>query len=195
RKAAISCSHHPAISIEYDFRPAEVNHGLNGDDHALLEAETATRLAHIRNVRVLVHATPDAVTSQLTHNRTTFSPGELTDSVGYLAQSSPWPHRLNARVTTEPSHRDHMTCFRTDVTKQDHGGVITVEPIQLRSDVDVQNIPFLQDLLLGRDPVTDYVVPARAHGRGKALVSKLAGARAASFRVLSNQPIDGSRTH
>ena len=77
--AAIDGNCGPAIFEDADFRAAGVDHGLDGEYHAGLEAGAFARVAEVGDLGVFVHGATDSVADELADYAKTFGFAELLD--------------------------------------------------------------------------------------------------------------------
>ena len=69
--AAVRGDRRPAVLEDLYVGCAEVDHGLDGQNHARFEARSLASRAEIRELRVFVHALTDAVSDKLANDAVT----------------------------------------------------------------------------------------------------------------------------
>src|SRR5258708_11830948 len=70
-RLTVNRDHSPAVLQSLCLLHAQVNHGLDRKDITVLNFRAFTRLSVIRNLRIFVHAAPDAVTNVVPHHEIT----------------------------------------------------------------------------------------------------------------------------
>src|SRR5713226_5878868 len=101
RGAAIRRLRHPLIA-HANFRAASVHHGLNGDDHSFLQPSAASRLAIVRQVRLVVHPGANAMTDELPHHGKTVLLDPALHCVANITEPVAGAHLADASVQRLP---------------------------------------------------------------------------------------------
>ncbi len=86
--AAVDGDGGPAVLEDTDFGTAGVDHGLDGEDHAGLEAGALACGAEVGDLGVFVHGAADAVADELADDAKAFGFTELLDSGGDVAEAA-----------------------------------------------------------------------------------------------------------
>ena len=76
----------PAVGHQPDVAVAHSHHRFDGDTHGSLQHAAITAPSVIRNLRIFVHLTADAMTSQFTHDSITFGFAMVLDSTADITQ-------------------------------------------------------------------------------------------------------------
>src|SRR5881227_717979 len=69
RQGPVGTVNRPVVGTDADPVLARRGHRLDSENHPLLELRTGARLAVIRDLRILVHLAPDAVSDQRADDR------------------------------------------------------------------------------------------------------------------------------
>ena len=77
----------PAVAADAHRRAAGGGHRLDRQHHPLLQQRPLARLAVVGDLRVLVHAAPDAVADERAHDREPGALGDLLDRVREVAHA------------------------------------------------------------------------------------------------------------
>src|SRR5215210_239908 len=154
----------PAVS-QHPYLPAAlVDHRLDGEDHALPQAQAASPAPEVLDVGLLVQLPANAVPPELPHHAVTAELRHLLDRRANVPEPCAWPHLRHAslkallRRIKQPSRpRGHFP----------HGVRVTGVPdpaVQQDPDVDADDVPPAQ-LPARRDTVYDLLVHGGADGR------------------------------
>lgn len=68
RQGAILCDSGPVVFQDFEVGLAQVDHGLNGKSHPLLQLQALAELSEMQNLRVLMKVTSDAMAAELAHH-------------------------------------------------------------------------------------------------------------------------------
>jgi hypothetical protein len=86
--AAVDGDCGPTILENADFRAPGVDHGLDGEDHASLEARTLAGVAEVGDLGIFVHGAADSVADKLPDDAETFGLAELLDGGRDVAKAA-----------------------------------------------------------------------------------------------------------
>src|SRR5439155_15299473 len=86
----------PAVGELADAWLAGVDHRLDGEGHARLQAQPGLRPSVVEHLRLLVELAADAVPAEFPHHRKAVALGVRLNGVPDVAQVSAWAHSLNA---------------------------------------------------------------------------------------------------
>src|SRR4029077_10655743 len=144
RAAAVGGHRGPLIVENPHFRPACVNHRLDGENHAFLDARAVAGLAVIRQVRLFVHFGANSMADELTHHREAMLFDPLLHGRGDITQAIPRPNLLNGLIQGFASHAQQIANLGPNLTDGQRDRGIPVIAVQLDSEIERNNIPFLQ---------------------------------------------------
>jgi sterol desaturase/sphingolipid hydroxylase (fatty acid hydroxylase superfamily) len=195
REASVGGDDGPAVIEQAHGGAAQVDHRLDGDRHAGLEARTHAAPAGVGDVRIGVHVAPDAVPTDLGHDARAFMSGQLLDRGADVAEARALPDDGHAGIAAPARDLDDVPRVGARLADDEHRAGVAVVAVELGRDVDVDDVARLQDLSLVRDAVADDVVAARADRGGKPLVAELAGPTAVPRGVLADEAIDLGGRH
>lgn len=156
---------------------AEVDHGLDGEAHALLRGADGLVVLVVRDVGRAVEQAVDAVADVRAHHVALLRLGVLVDRVAEVAEQHA---RLDQRDglrqalarRLDDAHRVGVARgLRADVVRLVQ---VAVEALVVQRDVDVQDVAVDEDALVG-DAVADDLVDGRAHGLGEVAVVEWRG--------------------
>src|SRR5271163_353669 len=119
RGLAIGGLCHPFIPHAH-FRRAGVHHRLDRNDHAFLQARAASRIAVIREVRLVVHFGADAVSHEFSHHRVTVLLGPALHRVAHIAEAVARAHLIDGAVERLASHVQQLLQLRRNLPHR-HG--------------------------------------------------------------------------
>jgi hypothetical protein len=86
--AAVDGNGGPTVFQHADFRAAGVDHGLDSEDHAGLEAGAFAGVAEVGDLGVFVHGAADSVANELADDAEAFGLAELLDGGGDVAETA-----------------------------------------------------------------------------------------------------------
>jgi hypothetical protein len=191
---AIAGEDGPLVVEDLNVVAADVDHGLDGEDHARLQAEPFAPLAVVRDRRGLVEFPADAVAGVVPHHAEAEAVRVLGDGGADVADARVLLHLRDAEgeaVAGGLGDLDGVLGRRAHVERC---GRVPVEAFEERRDVDVDDVAVLQHLAAG-DAVAHDRVDAGADALGKAVVVERRRTRAPTDRVLVDDAVDLLRRH
>ncbi len=87
RQLPVRCHHRPVIRQSMHPMSARIDHGLDGQGHALLKQHTLTRPPEVRDLRGLMEGLAHSVPDQIPDHRETMRPNMLIDRGGNIADA------------------------------------------------------------------------------------------------------------
>ena len=156
---------------------AGVDHRLDGKHHAFLELQAGARLAVMQHLRVFVEHLPDAVPAVFAHHREALGFRQLLDGVADIAQAHAGPNHLDAGQHALAGGVDQTLGEHRRLTHVVHFAGVAVPAVLDDGDVDIEDVAFLEHLLLVGDPVADHVIHRCAYRLREAPVTQAGGDR------------------
>src|SRR5580704_14608345 len=150
--------------VRYPFVPhahvglSGVHHRLDGDDHALLQPRTASRIAVVREVGLVMHLGPDAVPHELPHYRIPVLLDPALHRVAYVAEPVARTHLVDGAVKRLPGDLQQLRRFRGDLPHRDSYRRIREVAVHFHPEIDRDDVAFAKFPLGRRDAVNDLAV-------------------------------------
>lgn len=166
----------PAVAEQAGLRAALVDHRLDGEDHAFLQLDAGTRTTVVEDLRLLVEHLADAMAAVFADHREAVLFRVLLDDFADIAQVRARTHHGNALVHAFLGDLAEAVGPFRGLADQEHLAGVAVVAVLDDGDVDVEDVAFLQRLLVG-DAMADHMVDRGADRLGKALVVQRGGNR------------------
>lgn len=160
RAAAVRGDGGPVVRPRLVLVLAQADHGLDGEGHAGLALADGLVLAVVRHVGRAVEQRVDAVAAVRLDHAELPGSGVLLDDVAKVGDLDPRLDVLDGPLQALPRrlHEPHVVRVRpglvSDVVRLVQ---VPVVPFVVERDVDVQNVPVLQDPLVGYAVADDFV--------------------------------------
>jgi hypothetical protein len=139
------------------MRPAEIDHRLDGEDHAGLERDTFARAAVVQDVRHVVEQAADAMAAKIAHDAAALALGEILDGKADVAGGGARPDGGDAAHHGFVCHLDQPLGGALDLADLDHAAGIAVPAVDDQRHVNVGDVAVAQRLV-ARNAVADDVV-------------------------------------
>src|SRR5690606_20886141 len=133
---------------------AGIDHGLDREDHARLQAHARAGLAVVQHLGILVEAPPDAVAAIFAHHGKARRFGVFLDGMADVAQGGARPDLLDAQPHAFVGGVDQAARQDGRLAHAEHAAGVTEPAVLDDGDVDVHDVAVLQDLVAG-DAVAD----------------------------------------
>ena len=132
----------------------------------------------------------DAMTDITLDGRETVADDQAVDRRTNVSQ--PITHLQGGYTGEEAVSRDldELVCLIADPSHRNGPGTVTVEALVEGTHVDLDDIALLQEPLLGRDPVDDFVVDGDARAGRKPAVPEEGGLSARLLDVLPHEAVE-----
>src|SRR3989442_14061585 len=105
RGLAILRPHRPPVPVHYHFISAEVHHRFDRQRHAIPQHGPRPGLSEVRDLRLLVQRSPDAVAGEVSYHRESCRLHVLLDGCPDVSQPLARPGHFDRVVQALPSHR------------------------------------------------------------------------------------------
>ena len=142
-----------------DFVGAQADHRLNGEHHAIAQARVGPRRrVAIKNRGVFVDGKPYAVATKAVDNAVAMWLDKARHGLAYILDASLATGRrklLNRIGEAALGNFKQFALRFSDLPNRVRAGRIGKITIQIDTDVQPNDIPFLEDLLFVRNPVDD----------------------------------------
>src|SRR3954465_12006390 len=145
------------------MRLAEIDHRLDGEEHAWLELHAFARPADMDDVRLVVKHAAEAMAAEIAHHAHGLRLDEALDGMADIAGGGAWLPRGNAKHHRLIRDFDQPLRLARDRADRIHPAGIAVPAVDDEGDVDVDDVAFLQRTV-ARHAVTDHVID-RGAGR------------------------------
>ena len=187
RQAAVTRLDRPAVLQRLYRVLVLAYHRLNGNAHARHQTRTASGIAEVRDLRVLVQLLADTVADEGTHD------GEavLLDIGLYSVTDIPYPiaaaRHLNAAMQAFFGNIQQPLGLEVDLAARIGAGIIAVEAVDLAAGVDRDDVAGADLLLFVGDAVNDRVIHADARrGREAVQVQEIGSCTVAHDKVIDD---------
>ena len=131
----------PAVGKHLHLVAAGVDHGLDGEEHALAQGQPGAGLAVMQDARRVVEHPADAVAAEIAHHRKPVVFGVALDGVAEVAQGRPRADDRDAAHHRLVGDIDETLRLHPDlVAEGEHAAGIAVPALQDHGDVDVQDV-------------------------------------------------------
>ncbi len=150
-----------------------VDHGLDGEAHARFQLQLAA-VAVVQDLRLFVELGTDAVAAVVAHHGETGLFDDGLDHGADLGDAHARTHLLDGGVEAILGNLAQLAAQGRGLAHDEHGGGVAVVAILDDGDVQVDDVPFPQLLVVG-NAVADHVVDRGADGLGEAVVIERCG--------------------
>src|SRR6202047_3500125 len=145
--AAVDGNRGPAVLEDADFRAAGVDHGLDGQNHAGLEARAFAGVAEVGDLGVLVHGATDSVADELADDAEAFGLAELLDGGGDVAEATADLALLDGLFERGLSDFEEFCSLGGDLADGVGDGGVGVVAVDDDSAVDGEDVAFVENAL------------------------------------------------
>ena len=174
RQLAVARHGGPAVGEDLHVRLAEVDHRLDGEQHAGLEHDAVAGLAVVQDVGPVVEHAAEAVAAKIAHDAAALALGEVLDGGADMAGGVAGLHRRHAAHQRLVGHLDQPLGPARDVADRIHAAGIAMPAVEDQRHVDIDDVALLQRLGVG-NAVADDVIDRRADGLGEAAIVERRG--------------------
>src|SRR2546422_6790909 len=157
RRASVSSDRRPIIH-HANFALARVHHRLNRQNQAFVEPQSAPRFAVVRQVGLVVHPCPDAVSHKLADHRESLRLDPGLHGCRNITQPVADAHFLNRTVKGLTRGSQERLDFRRDLAHRDGHRCIGEIAVELDAEVNRNNIALAEHALRRRNPVHHFLV-------------------------------------
>src|SRR5262245_47664588 len=137
------------------MRPAEVDHRLDGEDHARPHLDALAAVAVVKDVGRVVEELADAVTAEVTHDGASFGFGIGLYRSADRAGPGAGPYGSNAAHKAFICHFEQPLGGALDLPHRVHAAGIPMPAIEDVGDVDVDDVSLLQWLVIRNTMAND----------------------------------------
>ena len=174
-KAAVFGHDGPAIGQFLDVAATQVEHGLDGKDHAGLQLCARTGLAVVQHLGVFVKVLPYTVATEFAHDRQIVLFGKLLNRVADVAEVRAGLDLLNAQPHGVIGQGVEAARSNRHFANLEHAAVVAIPAVLDDGDIHIDNIAFLQRFVVG-NAMAHHMVHRSAHmaGVGRVAVGLIA---------------------
>src|SRR4029079_568451 len=157
RKRAIARYRGPAVGQHFHVRAPEIDHRLDGKEHALLEYDAFPLPPDVHDVRLVMKEAPKAVAAEVAHHAHMLGFNEGLDRGADIAGGYARTDRGDAAHHRFVGDIDQPLGAARDPADRVHATRIPVPAVEDQGYVDIDDVTFLEWLFVG-DAVADDVV-------------------------------------
>ena len=161
-------------SSSFTSGAADVDHRLDGEEHAGLELGPGAGAAGMDDFGAVVEQPADAVAAEIADDAVAVAFGVALDRVGDVAEPVAGPRLLEAEHQAFVGDVDQLARLQRHVADQVHAAGVAVPAVEDRRDVDVDDVAVLERLV-ARDSVADDMVDRDAAALGVAAIAERRG--------------------
>src|SRR4029077_17136789 len=176
------------------MRPAEIDHRLDGEEHAGLEHDTLTRPPDMHDIRLVMEQPANAVAAKISHHAHVLGFHESLDRVTDIAGGPAWPDRGDAAHHAFIGDLDQPLGAARNFTDRIHAAGIAVPLVENQGDVDVDDVALAQRLV-ARNAMADHMVDRGAGRLAIAAIHQGRRQRATVHAEFEYHAVDVFRRH
>ena len=177
RERAVARHGGPAVGQELYVRAAEIDHRLDGEDHAGPDLLAFAGLPVMQHVGRLVEEPADAVAAEIAHHRAALGFRKALDGMADIAEPAARADGGDAAHQAFVGDLDQPLGGALQLAGGVHAAGIAMPAVEHEGHVDVDDVAFAQRLLV-RDAVADDVVDRGAARLAVAAIVERGGQRA-----------------
>src|SRR3546814_550855 len=170
-EGAVAGDGSPAVVEHLARGLADVDHRLDGEEHAGAKLGAGAGLADMDDLRSVVEIPADAVAAEIADNAIAMALRVSLDGVRDVAQMVAGPRLLEAEHQRFVGDLDELLRLDGHVAAQIHTAGIAVPAVQERRHVDIEDVAVLQRAVAG-DAVADDMVYRDARAVGIAAIAQ-----------------------
>src|SRR5574344_2089187 len=190
-KASVLGDDRPLVAEYFHSRPSFVDHRLDREHMAFLDARGVPVVAKVKYVRLFVEAASDSVSAVVFDDAV---PVLVRDILNHVADVRVVRVRKSAHADaffhTKFRSGDKFAGALAHVSDEEHHRRVAVVAGEDRRDIYVHDVAVLEDCLRVRNAVADDFVDADAGLAGIAVVTEARGDSAVLFRVVADEISD-----
>jgi hypothetical protein len=153
---------------------AHVDHGFDGEDHAIHNLLVVALAAVVGNLGRLVHVAAEPVADKFADDAVAVVLGVGLDGVGDVADGVAGDGLLHPQVEAFAGDAEQFIDFGFDLADGKGEGMVAVEAVLQGAAIDGNDVAFLERFVVG-DAVDDGVVDGDAEGVGEIVKPEKAG--------------------
>jgi len=153
----VACDGCPAVRQDLDRRFAEIDHRLDGEEHALSQLFAFARIAVMQDVRAVVEELAETVAAKVFDNRAALRFGVSLYRVADIPNGCARFDDVDGHHQAIIGNIDEAFGFAANLANWIHARRVTVPAIHDGGDVDIDDVAFFQRFV-ARDAVADDVI-------------------------------------
>src|SRR5688572_15600634 len=173
-EAAVAGDGGPAVVEQFHRRLADVDHRLDGEEHAGAELGAGAGAAGMDDLGAVVEDAAEAVAAEIADDAVAIGLGVGLDGVADVAEMGAGPGGGDAADHAFVGHVDEAPRLYADVADQEHPAGVAVPAVEDDGDVDIDDVAVLQRPLAG-DAVADDMVDRGAAAAREAAIAQSGG--------------------
>ena len=139
------------------MRAAEIDHRLDGEEHAGLEQHAFAAAAVMEDVGFVVKQAAKAMTAKIAHDGTAFGFGIFLNRGADVARRRARPHGRHAAHQRFIGHFDEALRPAGDIADEIHPARIAVPAVEDQGHVDVDDVAVLERFAVGHAVANDMI--------------------------------------
>ena len=176
------------------MRLAEVDHRLDGEEHAGLQFDALAGAPDVDDVRLVVEHAPEAMAAEVAHHAHALRLDKTLDGVADIAGGGARPHRGDAAHHRFIGHLDQPLGLARDCAERIHPAGIAIPALDDEGDVDIDDVALFQHPVAGH-AVAHHVIDRGAGRIAVAAVHQRGGIGAAAEGEFAHEIVDPRGQH
>ena len=176
------------------MRLAEIDHRLDGEEHAGFQRHAFAGAADMDDVRLVVEHAPEAMAAEIAHHAHALRLDKTLDGVADVAGGGAGFHRGNAAHHRLIGHLDQPLGLARDCAQRIHPAGIAVPALDDEGDVDIDDVALLQHPV-PRHAVADHVIDRGAGRIAVAAIHQRGGVGAVAEGEFAHEIVDPRGQH
>src|SRR5258707_12910080 len=189
RQRAVARHGGPAVGQDFYMRLAEIDHRLDGEDHAGLQRDAFAGPADMDDVRLVVEHAPEAMAAEIAHHAHALRFDKTLDGVADVAGGGAGLYPRDAAHHGSIGDFDQPFRLAGDRPDHIHPAGIAVPAVDDEGDVDIDDVAFLQRPVAGH-AVADHVIDRGAGRIAVTAIHQRRRIRAMAERELTDEFVD-----
>ena len=179
----------PFIGEDAGLFGTHVDHGLDGDGHAGLEAGSVAFFAVVGHLGLFVELAADAVADEFAHNAVTILADVMLDAVAEISEHPAVTGILDGIEKGFFGGSEEMQRFLGDVANGNGEGVVADPAVVIDADVDFDDVAVLDDTRTA-DAVNDLLVDGDADVAGELAVTEEGAGGTSGLHLSGGKTVD-----
>src|SRR5438093_668581 len=189
REGTVARHRGPAVGQDLHMRLAEIDHRLDGEEHAGLQHHAFDGPADVNDVRLVVEHAAQAVPAEVAYHTHALRFDEALNGVADVAGGRARFYRGDAAHHRLIGHLDQPFGFAGNRAHRIHPAGIAIPALDDKGHVDVDDVALLQHPVPGH-AVTDHVIDRGAGRIAIAAIHQSGGISAMAERELADELVD-----
>ena len=192
---AVACACSPTVAFGDDILAAQINHGLDGNCHAIAQQRAGATTTEVGHLGVLVELATHAVSAHLTHDTVVASLAILLDGVGDIANAVAGHCVLDADIERLLGRAQQLEGLLGDIADTESVGAVAVEPLGGDGTAVTGHDVAILENIVRRDAMHHHLVDRGAERGGEAVQPFEAGRAALRTDILFSDLVETACSH